>query len=217
MLFEETGMDTYSLRLRYFPFTGRAQPIRDTLRIGHIDFIDEHLSYEQFTACRAANEFPFGGLPVMVIETASNKLCVAQSNAILRFAGRMAGLYPEDPLQALKVDEALGVGEDMNNLIEPSLHEDDTTRKMAMRKQLAEETLPYWMACFERLLEANGNTGFIVGDNLSIADLKLYWIIDWLTSGILDGIPTTLVDAFENVLAWRKNIATVRETRLPRE
>lgn len=83
-----------------------------------------------------------------------------------------------------------------------------------MRKVLAEETLPYWMDCFERLLVANGSTGFIVGNNLTIADLKLYWIIDWLTMGILDGIPGDLIDGFKNVVNWRKNITAVRETRL---
>ena len=70
------------------------------------------------------------------------------------------------------------------------------------------------MACLERLLVANGSTGFIMGNSLTVADLKLYWIIDWLTSGILDGIPTSLVDGFENVKTWRKNISTVRDNRL---
>ena len=205
-----------SLRLRYFPFPGRAEPIRDALRIGHVSFIDEHLTPDQFHGCRAAGELPFGGLPVLVVETGDVVQCVAQSNAILRFAGRLAGLYPvDDPLQALKVDEALDVGEDINCLLGPSLHEQDTEKKMAMRKELAEETLPFWIACFERLLIANGSTGFILGNSLTVADLKLYWIIDWLTSGMLDGIPTSLVDGFENVMAWRKNISAVRESRLP--
>jgi glutathione S-transferase len=204
-----------SLRLRYFPFTGRAEPIRDALRIGHIAFEDDHLTFEQFQNCRTTSELPFGGLPVLVVDTDEKELCVAQSNAILRFAGRLSGLYPVDnPLQALKVDEALDVGEDINCLLAPSLHEQDTEKKMAMRKELAEETLPFWVACLERLLVANGSTGFIMGNSLTVADLKLYWIIDWLTSGILDGIPTSLVDGFENVMTWRKNISTVRDNRL---
>jgi hypothetical protein len=53
-----------------------------------------------------------------------------------------------------------------------------------------------------------------VGNNLTIADLKLYWIIDWLTMGILDGIPKNLIDVFKNLVNWRKNITAVREARL---
>ena len=83
-----------------------------------------------------------------------------------------------------------------------------------MRKALAEETLPYWMACLDRLLVMNGNSGFIVGNSLTIADLKLYWIIDWLTMGILDGIPKNLIDGFKSVVNWRNNITAVREARL---
>ncbi len=204
-----------SLRLRYFPFPGRAGPIRDALQIGQIPFVDEHIPPEQFRERRTAGEFPFGGLPVLDLETSEGAVCAAQSNAILRFAGRLAGLYPaDDPLQALKVDEAMDMGEDIANLIGPSLHEPDEDKKMAMRKALAEETLPFWAACLERLLVANGRTGFVVGNELTVADLKLYWLFDWLTSGMLDGIPTTLVDEFETVLAWRKNITEVREARL---
>jgi glutathione S-transferase len=204
-----------SLRLRYFPFPGRAGPIRDALNIGGIDFEDEHVPPEQFRQRRTAGEFPFGGLPVLDVETTAGKVCSAQSNAILRFAGRLSGLYPaDDPVQALKVDEALDVGEDINCLLGPSIHEQDEERKLAMRKQLAEENLPEWAAYLERLLTNNGNTGFIVGNSLTVADLKLYWIVDWLTSGMLDGIPTTLVDNYATVVSWRKNVTAVRETRL---
>lgn len=209
-------MNTYkSLRLRYFSFPGRGEAIRDALRIGRIEFIDEHLEFEQFGHCREDGEFPFGGVPVMVVETDNGAQCVSQSNAILHFAGHLSGLYPsQDPLLALRVDELLGVSEDIACLIEPSLDEEDIDRKMSMRRKLAEEILPYWMGCLNQLLVANGSTGYLVGDDLTVADLKLFWLIDWLTMGILDGIPTSLIDGYEQLPAWRRNIAAVRETRL---
>ena len=204
-----------SLHLRYFPFPGRAGAIRDALRIGGVAFEDIHVPIEQFRELRAKDEFPFGALPILDVETTTGKVCSAQSNAILRFAGRLSGLYPKNDLvQALKVDEAMDLAEDINELLGPSLHEQDTERKMAMRKILAEETLPRWVGYVERLLDANGRTGFVVGNDLSVADLKLYWICDFLTSGDLDGIPTNLLDNFATVVAWRKNVAAVRETRL---
>jgi hypothetical protein len=52
------------------------------------------------------------------------------------------------------------------------------------------------------------------GYYLTIADLRLYWIIDWLTKGILDGIPKHLIGGFENVVNWRNSITAVREVRL---
>ena len=202
------------LRLRYFPFPGRAGAIRDALRIGGIAFEDAHVPPDRFGALKASGELPFGSLPVLDIETRGGRIRAAQSNAILRFVGRQAGLYPGEDLPALKVDEALDLGEELYHLLTPSMAEENAERRMAMRKVLAEETLPLWIGFFEHLLVANGRTGFVVGDALTVADLKLHWIADKLTNGSLDGIPTTSLDRFPAVTAWRNNVATVREARL---
>jgi glutathione S-transferase len=54
----------------------------------------------------------------------------------------------------------------------------------------------------------------VAGDALTVADLKLYWIADKLTNGSLDGIPTAILDGFPAIVAWKKNVAAVREARL---
>jgi len=204
-----------TLRLQYFPFPARAGAIRDTLRIGKIPFDDVHVSAERFQELKAANAFPFGSLPELAVETASGTITSAQSNAILRYAGRLTGLYPvDDALVALKVDEAMDLAEDLYHVIGPSMGEPEVERRMAMRKVLAEATLPRWGGFLERLLVANGRTGFVVGDMLTVADLKLHWIIDKLTNGTLDGIPTTVLDGLPALTAWRKNVASVRAARL---
>jgi glutathione S-transferase len=204
-----------TLRLRYFPFPGRAAAIRDTLRIGGVAFEDVHVPADRFREQKAAGVLPFGSLPVLDVETPGGMVCAAQSNAILRFAGRHTGLYPiDDPVRALKVDEALDLGEDLYHVIGPSIDEQNAERRMTMRKILTEETLPRWAGFLERLLVANGRTGFVVGDSLSVADLKLYWVAEKLTNGSLDGIPKSLLDGFATVTAWRKNVAAVREARL---
>jgi glutathione S-transferase len=207
--------DAATLRLRYFPFPGRAGAIRDALHIGGIPFEDVHVPPEHFAELKAAGELPFGSLPVLDVVSAGKTVSAAQSNAILRYVGRRAGLYPvDDPLRALKVDEALDLGEDLYHLIGPSIGEQDAARRMAMRKVLAEETLPRWGGYLEKLLVANGRTGFAVGDSLTVADLKLHWIVDKLTNGSLDGVPKTVLGRFETLTAWRKNVAAVRESRL---
>ncbi len=209
--------DQTTLRLHYFPFPGRGAAIRDAFRIGRIAFEDAHIPPERFAALKAAGELPFGSLPVLDVVTHGTTVTAAQSNAILRFAGRLAGLYPiDDPVRALKVDEAMDLAEDLYHVIGPSIGEKDAERRMAMRKVLAEETLPRWGGFLERLLLANGGTGFAVGSSLSVADLKLYWIVDKLTNGSLDGIPKTVLDPFAAVRAWFTNVAAVREARLPR-
>ena len=204
-----------ALRLHYFPFPGRAGAIRDALRIGGIAFEDVHLPPERFHEQKAAGTLQFGTFPALEMTTPEGMVSATQSNAILRFVGRQAGLYPaDDAVRALKVDEALGCAEDINHAIGPSMGEKDAERRMAMRKILAEETLPRLAGLLEGLLVANGRTGFVVGHALTVADLKLYWIADKLTNGTLDGIPKTLLDGYATVAAWRKNIAAVRAARL---
>ena len=207
-------MSDTMLRLHYFPFPGRAGAIRDALRIGGIAFEDVHVPPDRFGALKASGELPFGSLPVLDVETPGGRIRAAQSNGILRFVGRRAGLYPTDDMRALKVDEALDLGEDLYHLLTPSMVEENAERRMAMRKVLAEETLPRWIGFLEHLLVANGRTGFVAGNELTVADLKLHWIADKLTNGTLDGIPTTVLDRFPAVTAWRKNVAAVREARL---
>jgi glutathione S-transferase len=204
-----------ALRLRYFPFPGRAGAIRDALRIGNVPFEDEQVPPERFREQKAAGELPFGSLPVLDVLDAGRTTTAAESNAILRFVGRLAGLYPaDDPLRALKIDEALDVGEDLYHLIAPSIGEPDPERRKAMRRVLAEETLPRWGGYLERLLVANGRSGFVVGDSLTVADLKLHYAVDKLTNGSLDGVPKTVLDGFPALTAWRENVAAVREARL---
>jgi len=51
----------------------------------------------------------------------------------------------------------------------------------------------------EKVLERNGSAkdhGFAVGGKLTIADLKLFHVINHLKSGFLDHIPKTLVDPY---------------------
>src|SRR6185369_10812360 len=168
-----------------------------------------------FQKLKAAGELPFGSLPVLDVETAGGTISAAQSNAILRFVGRLAGLYPvDDPVRALKVDEAMDVGEDLYHLIGPSIGEENVERRMAMRKALATQALPRWGGFLDRLLTANGRTGFVVGAALTVGDLKLHWIVDKLTNGSLDGVPTSVLDGCPALTAWRQNVAAVRAARL---
>lgn len=209
------GKET-TLRLHYFPLPGRAGPIRDVLHMSRMAFEDVHLPFDRFREQKAAGTLPFSSYPAIEVTTPAGVVSSTQSNAILRYIGRQTGLYPvDDPLRALKVDEALDFGEDINQSITPSIAEQNPERRAEMRKLLAEVTLPRMARLLEQLLVANGRTGFVVGDALTIADLKLWWVAERLTNGSVDGIPKTMLDGLPAVAAWRKNIAAIREARLP--
>jgi len=60
---------------------------------------------------------PFGQLPVLKVDGQE----YAQSAAMLQFAGKLTGMVPKDPVKALKVDEAVGLDDDLRGKIRPSI------------------------------------------------------------------------------------------------
>ena len=57
----------------------------------------------------AAGRFKNGQLPVIEVDGVQ----IAQSNAILIYVGKLAGLYPWDPVLGLQVEEFLSVVDDI--------------------------------------------------------------------------------------------------------
>ena len=55
----------------------------------------------------------------------------------------------------------------------------DAEKKTA-REALARDYLPQWAQCAERNI---GPGPFVGGDKISVADIKLYMVVRWLSSG----------------------------------
>lgn len=180
-----------TLKLYYFDIKGRGESIRVALSIAGIPFEDVRLSHEAFAKMKETNQLPFGQVPIMDVDGKR----LAQSSAILRYVGRLGGLYPQDPWQAAKVDEIMYAFEDVGNLLRPSFMEQDPQKRLEMRKQLVAEAFPKWFSNIQRVLQANG-TNFFVGNELTIADIAAFNAMKWLTGGFLDGVPTTVLDDY---------------------
>jgi|MDTA01.1.fsa_nt_gb glutathione S-transferase len=179
------------IRFIYFNFPfWRAEASRIALFMAGIEFEDVRPGREEFRAMKSSGELPYGQLPVMDVDGTR----IAQSVAIARLCGQLAGLYPEnDPIAQARIDELLDTATDVTFLISPTMRERDPETKRAMRQKLGKEDLPRWLAFIERRLNSEGP--YAVSDTLSIADLVLWRLTDWLTSGLLDGLPTNLLDA----------------------
>ncbi len=173
-------------KLTYFDFDGgRAEPVRIAFHAAGIEFTDERLSFPEFSEMRGNT--PFNAVPVLEIDGAP----VTQSNAISRYVGKMAGLYPEDDLQALYCDETLGVLEDMLHCIVPTFGlQGDELR--AAREKLVDGWLSVYVKGLGGLLARGGD--YFADNRLTIADLKASTQTAWLRSGTLDHVPADLVD-----------------------
>lgn len=175
------------LKLSYFDFHGgRAEPIRLALAIGGIAFEDHRFTFAEFAEVRKG--VPFGQVPVMHVDGVQ----VTQSDAMLRYAGKLAGLYPADAYQALLCDEVAYVVEEAGVKLGPSFSMMGDEQKAA-RVALVNGSMPVYLGWLQRQLLAHGGQYF-ADNRLTVADLKVFVDVRGLNSGRLDHVPTDLVE-----------------------
>ncbi|MGI9295429.1 MAG: glutathione S-transferase family protein [Pseudomonadales bacterium] len=177
-------MTTY--KLSYFDFDGgRAEPIRIAFHVAGIEFEDKRLSFPEFGEMRKNTRF--NSVPVLEIDGAA----ITQSNALCRYIGKMAGLYPTEDLQSLYCDEVLGAVEDVIHYIVQTFGLEGEELRAA-REKLADGWLSIYLQGLGELLSRGGGEYF-AGNGLSVADLKVFVQTRALRSGNLDYIPTDIV------------------------
>lgn len=185
-------MDT--LKLTYFDFPGgRAEPARLALHLGNIPFEDYRFPFNAFPEVRKAT--PLNQVPTLHV----NGVQITQSDAITRYAGKLAGLYPTDAYQALLCDEVLSGLEDINIKIGTTFGLTGDALKTA-REALVSGPLPVYIQWLDSLLQAHGGEYF-ADQRLTVADLKAFVVLRWLCSGKLDHIPTDLIERLAPALA----------------
>jgi glutathione S-transferase len=124
---------------------------------------------------------------------------VTQSDAITRYVGKLAGLYPLDAFQALLCDEVLDAMEEANVKLGTSFGLTGDALKEA-RTTLVHGALPKYLSWLQTQLQAHGGDYF-ADNRLTIADLKVFVFVRGLTSGRLDHVPTDLVEKVAPLLA----------------
>ncbi len=179
----------------HLPFW-RAEVLRVSLFIRDIPFEDVRISREEFIHLIKTGflpngkRSPFHQLPVIEVE---DKI-IGQTGAIARYCGKVSNLYSDDMLKAAKIDQIIDAATDITNVVSPTIREKDQKKKMEDRKVLVNKLLPRWFRYLENILSEDDSTWFV--EKMTIADIAMWRLLGWLTSGIIDGIPTSVVDDF---------------------
>ena len=169
-----TPADMVNIKLSYFNIQGPAEPVRLALVLAGIAFEDNRLDRDGMLTMREAGALtPKGcaGHQVPLLEV--DGVPLLQSNAQAQYCAKLAGIYPSDPWLAAKCDECTQfIQQDIRErLIAPSMRAPDEETKVTMRKELHETKLPEKFAMLDAML---AETGYLVGGELSIADIHLY-------------------------------------------
>jgi len=181
-------------KLTYLHGKGKGEAIRLTLHIGNVAFEDERISYEELATRREAGLLPFGQLPTLDI---GDGTVYAQSQAILRWAGKQAGLYPEH-LQ-LKCDMVIEALNDIDSQIVPAWYHSAMKRHPVTSEPMVplsdgqaaevvqllnDVVLPARLAPVERLL-AEGAGPYFCGAEMTTCDVVCYAILQDIAAGKL--------------------------------
>ncbi len=185
--------------LTYFDIpTSRGEECRLALHLAGVPFTDERLKMPEWQARRATA--PFGGLPILTVE---GHPPLGQSNTILRLIGKQYGLLPTDLWECARHEALMDAVEDLRHHMGPISRIKDEAEKKRQREEAAREYLPNWAAAVERQLGAGP---FIGGQNISVADLKLFVVLGAYLKGAIDHVPATVFDGAPKLLALSKAV-----------
>ena len=199
-----------NIKLYYFniPFW-RAEVSRLALFIGAIPFEDIRLKEKSYDEFKSTGKLPNGKLPpfrqLPVLEV-DGKI-IAQTGAIARYCGKLTGLYPSNnDIDAARIDQIIEAAQDINYIVSISSREKNPEKKKIIREILSTKHLPKWFQFLENLIKENNKSKWFVGENLTIADLAIWRLLGWLSSGMLDGVPKNILEPYVNLKEMRKEI-----------
>ena len=178
----------------------RAEVSRIALFIGDLEFEDLRIDREEFLRAKESGKLddgtvmPFHQMPVLVVDGTS----IAQTGGIARFCGKLSGLYPtDDHLKAAQIDQFIDFATDLNTMVSSTNQTKDEEQKLAARLKLANGPLKRKLGMLERsILEGSD---WIVPPSISIADIAIWRVLGWVTSGLLDGMPKDLLTDFPKI------------------
>jgi prostaglandin-H2 D-isomerase / glutathione transferase len=182
-------MNTSKPRLTYFDSpASRGEECRLALHVAGVEFEDVRIKFADWPALKPTT--PFGALPLLEMP---GHPVLAQSNAILVFIGRLHGLHPKDAFEAARHEAMMQHVEDVRAAVSPSLRMNGDEEKKKAREELAATVLPSWARYAEKQID---DGPFFGGDEPHVVDLKLFVIVRWFRSGVLDHVPPTVLEPF---------------------
>ena len=178
----------------------RAEVGRIALFMGDIKFDDVRIKREDFSTAKETGTLsdgtvlPFHQIPCLVVDDVS----IAQTGAIARFCGKLSGLYPtHDDVNAAKIDDFIDFATDLTVMIDNTPNKTDEEKKRKARRDLATGPLKRKLSMLEKNI--SDDSEWLVTSNISIADVAIWRLLGWLSSGILDGMPTDLLSGFPKI------------------
>ncbi|CDW88198.1 glutathione s-transferase [Stylonychia lemnae] len=184
------------MKLVYFDVYGRAEPIRMLLNHAKVEFEDFRIGFAEWPALKAGDNpvLEFEQVPVLVLD---NGKVLSQTKAIMRYLGLQYGYLPTDAYEAYLVDSYLDAFNDLMHPFALARWEKDEEKKKEILANWLANTFPKFLTAFEKRLESQGHSKFLVGEKLTIADFSFSSLISVIVYNELSETSATLRETYE--------------------
>ena len=195
----------------YFASPGFAESSRFCLEISGIEWKNTVVDWNGYSELKESGILPYGYLPIIK----SPNGVIAESNALLRYTGALAGLEPKDLHMRAKVDELVEVINGWRENFVPTFGIEDLDEKIAARQAMFVEggSMDSALKIISSVY-AESKTGCPANtENMSIADVKAFIDTFMLFSGQFDGITKDLLENYPLLLQfhdWMANDERVK-------
>jgi glutathione S-transferase len=123
-----------------------------------------------------------------------------QSTALVRYAAKRAGFYPQDVLEALVVDEVV---DSINELISKAPRSQDKEEMKKLRQDYQATTMTKYAGFLENIITPNGSS-LVVGQTVTVADLSVRALVKAIATGSWDYVDVGFFNAYPGILASTK-------------
>lgn len=168
-----------SYKLTYFPGRGGGEICRLTLSAAGIEFEDERISGEEWQKRKPG--MPMKSLPVLTVKTGDEEKVYCQSSAIAKFFAREHGLLGSNKEQNFLVEEVYDSVMDTQRELFKFFFEKDETKKAEAKKTITDVVIPKLHDYINLRTKQYGQGGYIIGSQLSLADITLFNMVDGVT------------------------------------
>ena len=154
--------------------------------------------------------FPFGQLPIIIYDDKQ----YAQTHSIARLCAIESGLYANDKLKAIVIDQVLDWANEITNKIAPSIRaamgDKDLEKSKRLREEFIKNDLLVWFSYLEKLFDKNSSKKIFFNDKFSMADIVAWRVTYWFYCGRLDQIDNMFLNEFPLIQNFFKQMNTFK-------
>ncbi|XP_021360789.1 hematopoietic prostaglandin D synthase-like, partial [Mizuhopecten yessoensis] len=150
---------------------------------------------------------PLGQIPILEVDGT----IIAQSGAMARHVAREHDLYGKGNMEMTMVDVVLETLNDFSKERMKSLFEKDEEEKQKLTKVFDGETVPRFLAVFEKML---GENDWMVGSKLSLADLAVFNAFEAIAKTVMEESGNDIYAGYPKLKVHADRVKSVEHVKI---